>query len=490
MPETQKKEKDFSFNLAEYFENLFKGIETGEKSVQEARKEVKGLSLKPLEPKTSLDVGSDQHKEFVDNLYKTWGRLSELNETDPDEFVRQRLQGKHWSKLMLVDFLTGFGQSNSKGIRQRLFDQETTKRAMRNKRLESVESQIKELGLADVSRLGARQRERAKQIDVGRDILEDEEERVAADKETKRDVAIEQLKHENQVKLENLKAKRNPSKHIQTTYSDNAISYPTEAGVLSFPGMRTVDATNPYNPRSSVSALGIGIIKDPPGAYERRRLAGMYRSAMLDVSNSLQEIYGEGDDTRMLPVLAKLRKPVSILGALGKEISETWDGWFKGFELGYHQDRIIREFNNAVLLRILERSGKQVTDKEREFVLTTLPTTFSNPSVFGLGVEMLRITVELDDARANIISALPGQVPVGMTWDEKQGKAVFIDRRDLLEKIHKRAVAMEKQKKGSGIKWMHENIRGDRLENAEYLFKGDVDENQSVLDRAKANLGL
>ena len=61
--------------------------------------------------------------------------------------------------------------------------------------------------------------------------------------------------------------------------------------------------------------------------------------------------------------------------------------------------QLFQNIGKYLISNIIEASGKQVTNQEREFVQTTLPSLFQNRKTFGAGIEILRLQTDWTAAR-------------------------------------------------------------------------------------------
>ena len=359
----------------------------------------------------SLDKTSPEYKELVANLIENYNAAALKNRVDPEEYVNKRMSERGWARNMLTDFLHGYGRKDFKTTRQHLLQQEMAKKALRNQSMGIIADTFESLGMQDVSRQRTATDARNKEIDAYVDVYQAHEKARLSIQQELGLIGVNTMRIGAQAQVD---FKRDRLKHIDTMLAIDRRAWHQRVAAL-------VERDNNIGPRIMpfrhpagdveqyghwaenvwVPAKNATRLKVDAQWIERRPVLFETVAGYQAISAGLKQLEREGGQARLIQLRDKLERAFPAAAVSGVA-SETLTSWLKGngLVLDSTEAQIVMALNDVTLLKVRAISGKQVTDKERTYITTTLPALIQDPSTFGIGIEIQRITSEILHARA------------------------------------------------------------------------------------------
>ena len=360
------------------------------------------------------------------------------------DIATERLKGLHWSKILLRDMISALGQGTFKTEHQRQLEVVQAERAANIQRMGIIADSLESFDRTQASREATSVTERNTELSVldkiaGRTATRAEDTRGLYNKRVGDELALQRDKEkedhaqENRLELERFRQRGRTSttKGPQPQREKEFATFVSEDGSTWFQE-GTVKTTQSGN---LVRKPSDHFYRKPPSEGEkaslRVRKAGI--SNLRDVSKSLKNTLKEGRDPRLIPTREFLRGFIEPLAAAFDLSEET----LKDLRLTDDEAALGENYRGFILKSIVENSGKQVTDSERTFVISTLPNIKSPTSVYTVGVNMARISAELGQVRISDREYLGGGQT--RTGDLANGKWTYHDKTETLKEIHAHA---------------------------------------------------
>ena len=368
----------------------------------------------PVQSDSYYNPAGPRMQNVLDIMFGEYDRLSMLTNRDMNEIVDEDMKGKNPYLVFLKNFLTGYGNPQAMSVSERLLARKMETRKLRLQRMNSIQATFSTMGATDARNLASRTTGRGQAATAANQSLKAEQteqqsrqganqaiakeifdsELTQASGEDKMDYAFEIRKREidymrkSDVKL--LKQK----KTLGAFYSTYArmgdaelmpVAYRTDGTVIQQYHAQNKDTgkfirNDQFKPQVERTTKRI----------EKIAALSEFSQGIEEVSaffaSNLAENKREGRTFELL--LANAFKPV--LGFMGLAGIETPE-FMKAFELSANDTIFLHAQFKQVLAKVKEISGQQVSDKEREYVETTLPSLMTKASTYGMGLELTRL---------------------------------------------------------------------------------------------------
>ena len=421
-------------------------------------------------------------KKMAETLVNEYTRLARATGRDPEEIAREQLESKSFSRILLRNMIMSFSGQPYKRYYTELLEQAQQSQAANIQRMGIIADSIESFARSDASRLASRVNERGQTVRGAETVLQSQQKTAQGDRNIlekirqgqiglARDSTLEDQRQAGRLELER---ERQAGREKISRSEKDPVDVSLDKGGDALTGSY-VDASRPRTVifNKSTRKLEYSANENVPYDY-KPKMGSAELAAMSDgvqsirrATNAMRSVLERGEDinlVRLKESISGFVAPLISIFSDDQEDKRYWEGVFNDAVLSRDEAELSKQLRDFTLLKIVSRSGKQVTDSERAYVEGTLARLVEPDHVFAVGIELTRILAELSQARATDVT------PINDRGDTKtayvEGRRLVTRRHDdTLQKITERAEALiESKGLGAAVDFL-EKIDGGNLES-------------------------